>query len=546
LEKRVRSVRTDAVLSRLLDRVLYHAERFGRTLPEIRFFVLDRLEFASLLEKDVYPTSPINVWEGKRMVHKKHAIETGLESSLYYEVVQTGNPSYAYLNNTNNAVTQASVMAHVVGHCEFSERNVLHDSSPNRSEYVMYLVKKAERARMTMGERDYLDYWNAVESASTLIAPNSQFNLAHSTESETSIGPDHQPASRGRDGDEPAALVPVFDTLTRLLSGRSDDSAFERELRNKRKRETLSRKGYVLKAPCQDVLDFLRHYAPMSGAERAIMDYKYVTKAPQDFVIRTQIMNEGWAMYWEKKIMLALFEERAVDGIIDYARVFSNVCSPRPYFQRNPYHLGYNLWCHIEQLYRDGKVSLDYHEEVDQEKKDTWRKQTTQDPIAAMGHLVETVTDYEFLRRYLTTKLIHELHLNRLDRRTAERMGVKDADIVHRNDAWVWLHPGPIREEMLRFYTHFYRPRLYVIDADFQDGGLLLFHRDDGRSLRKDWIRPTLRNLNLIWKAPVALLSKDQLYAVSGNQYKSEEVRPVSFQQVVGRMRKGERPFRAS
>jgi hypothetical protein len=27
------------------------------------------------------------------MVHKKHAIEAGLESSLFYEVVQTGNPS---------------------------------------------------------------------------------------------------------------------------------------------------------------------------------------------------------------------------------------------------------------------------------------------------------------------------------------------------------------------------------------------------------------------------------------------------------------------
>jgi len=28
-------------------------------------------------------------------------------------------------------------------------------------------------------------------------------------------------------------------------------------------------------------------------------------------------------------------------------------------------------------------------------------------------------------------------------------------------------------------------------------------------------------------KAPVALVSKDQLFAVTGNQYKSEEVKPV-------------------
>jgi stage V sporulation protein R len=161
-----------------------------------------------------------------------------------------------------------------------------------------------------------------------------------------------------------------------------------------------------------------------------------------------------------------------------------------------------------------------------------------------MGHLVDTVTDYEFLRRFLTPQLVHELHLNRIDLGTAERLGIKDGDVVARDDHWVWLDPEPIKDEMLGFYTHFYRPRIYIIDADHQDGGLLLYHRDDGRSLRKDWIRPTLRNLNLIWKAPVALLTKDQLFAVTGNQYKSEEVKPVSFDQVVERMRKGERPFR--
>ena len=540
------SIHTDLELTALEERVLHHAKVFGRRIPEIRFFVLERLEFASLLEKDVYPTSPINIWEGKRMVHKKHAIESGLESALFYEVVQTGNPSYAYLNSANSGVTQASVMAHVVGHCEFSERNVLRDSNENRTEYVMYLVRKVDRSRQQMGERDYLEYWNAVESAATLMAPNSQYNVARSVESESSIGADYKIPTKEMEKLGPKVLVPVFETLNVLLKGSSESTAFEAELRKRRRTATLSRRGYALKAPCQDVLDFLRRHAPASQAERTILDYKYVTRAPHDFVMRTQIMNEGWAMYWEKKIMLELFKERAVNGIIDYARVFSNVCRPRPYFQRNPYHLGYNLWCHIEQLYRDGKVSLDYHEEIDLEKKHAWRHKGTADPIEAMGHLVDTVTDYEFLRRFLTPQLIHELQLNRIDRRTAERLGIKEQDLVYRDERYVWLQPEPIKDEMLRFYTHFYRPRVYVIDTDFQDGGLLLFHRDDGRALRKDWIRPTLRNLNLIWKAPVALVSKDQLFAVTGNQYKSEEVKPVVFEQVVERMRRGEKPFRAN
>ena len=157
----MRSLRTDADLTRLLGRVIHHARSLGRTLPEIRFFILEGIEFASLLEKNVYPVSPVSIWEGKRMVSRRHRIETGQETAIYYEVVQTGNPAYAYLNSANPPVTQASVMAHVVGHCEFSELNVLKDSNPDRTEYVLYLTRKADLARRRMGEKDYIAYWNA-------------------------------------------------------------------------------------------------------------------------------------------------------------------------------------------------------------------------------------------------------------------------------------------------------------------------------------------------------------------------------------------------
>ena len=160
----MRAVQTDPEIYELEQRVVHHAKAFGRTLPEMRFFILDSLEFMSLLEKYVYPVSPLNIWEGKRMVTRKHRVETGQEASIYYEVVQTGNPSYAYLNNTNSPMMQASVMAHVVGHCEFSELNVLKDSNPDRTEWVIHLSRKVDRARQQMGEINYSQFWNACES----------------------------------------------------------------------------------------------------------------------------------------------------------------------------------------------------------------------------------------------------------------------------------------------------------------------------------------------------------------------------------------------
>lgn len=538
----MRMIHTDLELKTLADRVVHHAEAFGMTLPEMRFYILDGLEFASLLEKRVYPVSPVNIWEGKRMVTKKHRIETGQESSLYYEVVQTGNPSYAYLNATNSAMMQATVMAHVAGHCEFSELNVLQDSKDDRTEYVMWQVKKVDHGRRQMGEKNFFNFWNAAESALSMLAPNSQFNLARSVETDRAI----ERKSKDVQGDEPKAkrhFTPFSETMESLLRPSIKHDPFERELKTKIRQETLNRRGFRLKAPCQDVLGFLKSFAPATQAEGHILDYLYTVHSPTDFVIRTQIMNEGWAMYWEKKIMLELFKERACKGVIDYAKVFSGVCYPRPYYMRNPYHLGFHMWCHIEELYRKGKVSLDFHEEKDQKTKENWDVNGVDNPIENMRHLVRTVTDYEFLRRFLTPGLIHEFHLNRIPQRDVARLGISKRDVVQEDRHWVWLDPDPIKGEMLKFFTHYYRPRIYVIDADFEDGGLLLYHRDDGRRLRSNWIQPTLKNINHIWKGGVSLISKNTLYGYSGGYFREMRIPELKFELVCERIQDGKKPL---
>lgn len=534
-------VKEDPILHDLELRVIWHANNMRRTLPEIRFFILDRIEFASLLEKHVYPTSPVNMWEGKRMVTKKFKIESGQESSLYYEVVQTGNPSYAYLNNTNSPMTQASVMAHVVGHCEFSELNVLRDSTPDRTEYVMHLVKKVNMGQQQMGEQNYLDFWNAAESVIPLITPHSQFNLSRSVEDESFRYQETEPENQVQPTKD--LLKPFSHTMDILLQHDSLETVWKKEQTKKDHQEQISRRGFRLFQPCQDILGFLRRYAPTSRAEKAILDYMYVSHATHDFVIRSQIMNEGWAMYWEKKIMLELFAEKAVKGIIDYAKVFSGVCSPRPFFMRNPYHLGYHLWNHIEELYRDGKVDLDFIEETDQQKKDIWKKPDGKDPIAAMEHLVKTITDYEFLRRFLTDELVETFHLNRIPKAYVNRLGIDKESIIRDDNQFVWLAPQPVKEEMLSFFTHFHRPRIYLIDTDFIDGGLLLFHRNDGNKLRKDWIRPTLKNINFIWKGAVSLVTGGSLYSYSNNRLSEKTLSETTFEQVLERMKKSEKPI---
>lgn len=532
----MRSIAEDPTLRRLRDRIFAIArEDFAMVLPEVRFFVLDAMEFASLLEKRVYPVSPVNIWEGKRLLQKKFRMANGFESSLYYEVVQTGDPSYAYLNDTNSPLMQASVMAHVLGHCEFSELNVLGDSDRDRTEYVMYLSRKVEHARRQMGERRYLDYWNACESLIPLIAPNSQFDLERSVEVEDRARTDDAGRASGAPA-ERTLIGPVSESLNTLFAP-TLERRFAHSATLHQQREHLSLRGYRLRAPCEDVAGFVRLYAPASASERAILDYFYASHAHQDFVRRTQIMNEGWAMYWEKKIMLRLFSEKAVSGVIDYARVFASVCYPRPWFARNPYHLGFHLWSHIEEALRTGRHSLEYFEEIEQAAKDQWDRPDGTDPAARMRQLLRSVTDYEFLRRFLTPALVKELHLNRIPRAQAARMGISEADAVEADEHWLWVDPEPVPEQMLSFFTHFYQPRVYAVDSDFEDGGLLLMHRDDGRELRNDWIGPTLRNLHYLWKGPVYLLSRGTLFGHRAGESTRRAVAPASFDEVRDRMR---------
>ena len=93
-------------------------------------------------------------------------------------------------------------------------------------------------------------------------------------------------------------------------------------------------------------------------------------------------------------------------------------------------------------------------------------------------------------------------------------------EIYKEDQRWVWINRESVRKGMLEFFTHLFKPRIYVIDIDFMEGGVLLYHRDDGRPLKKSWIKPTLKNINLIWKGSVSLVTKDYFYSYSSGTFK--------------------------
>jgi stage V sporulation protein R len=539
----MRSTRKDPRLAEIEDEVKRHAKEANRQLPEMRFFVTKEKEFMSLLEKGVYPSSPPNFWEGQDMVKRKQRVESGSESSVYYEVVQTGNPSYAYLNDGNNDTMQASVMAHVVGHCEFSELNVMGDSDDWRTEWIMYLSNAVDRARFTMGDTAYFKYWTPTQTLIPFINQNSRFNVKNSVEDfKNSLHNDLDLDSD--DTEQKEVFNPFSSSLTELFNNAKDETdTVSNAIAKKVSDERLSRKGYNLKLPCEDIFGFLMKYAPASTSERSILKYVYNCYKTQDFIRRTQIMNEGWAMYWEKDIMMKLFKDKVVTDIVDYAKCFSGVCYPRPFFQRNPYQLGFNMWHRIKDRYNKGIYTPEYYNEKDSLKKRFWDKPLPEGAptdMEFMESIVKTSTDYNFINRFITDEDIRELYLNRVN---VERYPYKwdPNDIEGDDEHNLYIKPDVVKEFMLDFFTSFYRPRIYIIDTDFLAGGLLLFHREDGRKLKTDWIQPALSNISAIWKGSVYLISNGSIHSSAFGSTEEELKRTLTFDQIVETMSKGEK-----
>ena len=70
-----------------------------------------------------------------------------------------------------------------------------------------------------------------------------------------------------------------------------------------------------------------------------------------------------------------------------------------------------------------------------------------------------------------------------------------------------------------------------------------MFHRDDGRRLRSNWIQPTLKNINKIWKGGVSLISKNTLYGYSGGYFREMRIPELKFDLVRERIHQGKKPL---
>ncbi len=432
-----------------------------------------------------------------------------------YELVINTDPCYAYLMNSNTLMEQKLVMAHVFGHADFFRNNMWFEPTDRRMVDVM--ANHGTRVRRHVdrqGSEKVEEFLDACLSLENLIDPMSLYVRRSVDE------------VRGPEMDEDrvaAGQVRRFPVQRRYMEPFINPrEALEKE--RAELAEALKARRPFPAQPTQDVLEFLLRHAPLADWQVDCLDIvreEAYYFAPQAM---TKIINEGWASFIHSRLMTTKLV--AQGEIINYADKHSSTLATQP-GRINPYRLGYNLFCDIEDRWNRGAHGREWRECDDYAKRRTWDTGAMKG-LEKVFEVRRIHSDQSFLDAFLTHEFIerHELYIFGRDPRTGKRV-ILDKD------------PATVKPKLLNQFTNMGQPIIELVDANFENRGeLYLRHIYEGTDLREDFARQTIRSLHTIWTRPVnletAIEGKGVLWTFDGTEEHTRDLGPLRDPHLAG------------
>jgi stage V sporulation protein R len=315
------------------------AEKFGLDPFPVSYWIIDYDDMNELIAYGGFQTRyPHWRWG---MQYDRQQKQGQFMGGKAFEIVNNDNPAHAFLQESNDLADQKAVITHVEAHSDFFKNNEWFGLFANNPDAAAMLERHAETIQEYMEDPD-IDR-EAVEAW-----------IDHVLCLEDNIDQHRAfvPAEARGDGEDVEAEM-VDEKLDELdLSDEVRDQVFDQEWLDAQEGDEEVR---FPAEPETDVLAFLRNHGKAydEDAEKAVemtewqRDVLEILRkeayyfAPQKM---TKVMNEGWAAYWESKMMT---DEAfaADDEFLSYADHMAAVLgSPG----LNPYKLGLQLWNYVE------------------------------------------------------------------------------------------------------------------------------------------------------------------------------------------------------
>ncbi len=395
--------------------------------------------------------------------------------SKIYEMVINTDPCYAYLMEGNRMVDQKLVMAHVYGHCDFFKNNQWF--SPTNRKMMDAMANHATRIRRYIdryGIETVENFIDSVLSLENLIDRYSPYIKKTTGKPEIEQSKELSLLKVNRDYMDDYINPPDFV-----------------EFQKQKKQAEAQKQAKFPVSPERDILAFLMAYAPLKNWQQDILsiirDEAYYF-APQGM---TKIMNEGWASYWHAKMMTQNIMNDS--EVVDFADAHSGTMAMSP-TGFNPYKVGIELFRDIEDRWNKGRFGKEWNECDDIKAKLNWDLKLGggRDKIFSVRRSYNDVT---FIDEFLTEDFCvrNKMFVYKFNKRTG-RYEVDTRDFPN------------IKKQLLFQLTNFGQPIIQVENANFENRGeLLLTHMFEGVEMQPDYMRETLKNLQMIWTRPVNL-----------------------------------------
>lgn len=407
--------------------------------------------------------------------------------STIYEMVINNRPAYAYLLQGSTPVIQRMVIAHVLGHCDFfrhnayfsgTDRNMLNEIANHAGRVRRY----ANRYGFERVER-FLDTCLSLEN---LTDPNLLFQRAK----------EKKEGARGRGGaeedEEEREHGPRFTSeylKTYVTAARPEKP------RAKAEEGALPLKPFPEK-PVRDVLGFLLDEAPLEDWERDVLD---VVRSEAYYFLPqrlTKIMNEGWAVFWHTRIMVA--RGLSPGDLTEYADENAKIISAWR-GRLNPYRLGYLLFEDIRDRWDKGRHGAEWESCQDRRRRQSWDTREKKGMEKCL-QVRAAFDDAQFLDAFLTPEFVERNELFTFRHKPREGAFVIESRAFEK-----------VKQALLARVSHGGEPILEATDANYANRSeLYLRHVHGGVDLKIAEARQTLHALFGIWRRPVSLETLSQ------------------------------------
>lgn len=399
------------------------------------------------------------------------------------EMVVNTNPCYLYCLDSNTIVDHITVIAHATGHnhffknnCFFSQtsQNMLNELANHgtrirnySSEFGKEVVGKfIDRCLMIDTLVDPAAAWKKREVRDIVFRPKREYQF-------------------------PRRIKVDRDYMEDWINTKE----WKQQENERIEHEELMKQIGVFENPTKDIMGFIKDNAPLNRMEQDILSMLYEEAlyfAPQR---QTKTINEGFASWVDSGIM-ARYGLAEDSGIHDYAHHKAGVLGGK--FSMNPYKLGYQLLCDIEERYNKGRYGKAYDECEDIQKKKNW------DLNLGEGH--DKV--FEVCKHYNDVTLISEFFdqefCDKYEFFHWQKFPNGEYKIIDRD-------ANKIKQLLLKSKLNGGLPEIQLVDPNHKNKRIFLMeHKWDGRTLLKNYTEDTLKALSKLWKGPTAILSKNK------------------------------------